>query len=127
LVEWLASPKDRKPLFRKFLHLENGLPSRDTFSRLLRLIDSQALSACFGRCLDAPGANGGGVVAIDGKTLRCSFDWPLGAQLVIGQKAAAAGGNEIPAACALPGFLDPKGALVPAVLRKRAERSDPFA
>jgi hypothetical protein len=102
-VEFADFAEDREQLFREFLHLENGLPSHDTFSRLLRLIDPEALSACFGRFLDALGADGGGVVAIDGKTLRRSFDRAAGAsplqvvtafaaeaQLVIGQKAVAA-------------------------------------
>jgi hypothetical protein len=126
-VEFADFAEDREQLFREFLHLENGLPSHDTFSRLLRLIDPEALSACFGRFLDALGADGGGVVAIDGKTLRRSFDRAAGAsplqvvtafaaeaQLVIGQKAVAAGGNEITAARALLELLDLKGALVTA-------------
>ena len=126
-VEFADFAEDREQLFREFLHLENGLPSHDTFSRLLRLIDPQALSACLGRFLDALGTDGGGVVAIDGKTLRRSFDRAAGAsplqvvtafaaeaQLVIGQKAVAAGGNEITAARALLETLDLKGALVTA-------------
>jgi predicted transposase YbfD/YdcC len=103
------------------------LPSHDTFSRLFRLIDPQALSGCFGRFLEALGADGAGVVAIDGKTLRRSFDRAAGAsalhvvtafaaeaRLVIGQKAVAEGGNEITAARDLLELLDLKGALVTA-------------
>jgi hypothetical protein len=55
------------------------LPSHDTFSRLFRLIDPQALSGCFGRFLEALGADGAGMAAIDGKTLRRSFDRASGA------------------------------------------------
>lgn len=67
------------------------------------------------------------MIAIDGKTLRRSFDRAAGAsalhvvtafateaQLVIGQKAVAEGGNEITAARALLELLDLKGALVTA-------------
>jgi len=67
------------------------------------------------------------VVAIDGKTLRRSFDRASGtsalhvvtafaaeAQLVIGQKAVSEGGNEITARRALLALLDLKGALVTA-------------
>lgn len=48
---------------RGFLRLEHGAPSHDTFSRLFRLLDSEQFTeACQG------------VVAIDGKVLRRSFD-----------------------------------------------------
>lgn len=73
-VEFADFGEDREELFREFLGLENGLPSHDTFSRLFRLIDPEALSAAFGRFLDVLGEDGAGVVAIDGKTLRRSFD-----------------------------------------------------
>jgi predicted transposase YbfD/YdcC len=126
-VEFADFAEDREQLFREFLSLENGLPSHDTFSRLFRLIDPQALSNCFGRFVDVLGADGAGVVAIDGKTLRRSFDRASGtsalhvvtafaadAQLIIGQKAVGEGGNEITAARALLELLDLKGALVTA-------------
>src|SRR3954465_9604213 len=69
----------KEGFLRGFLKLENGLPSHDTFSRLFRLLDPTAFGACFGRFLDALGADGAGVVAIDGKTLRRSFDRAAGA------------------------------------------------
>ena len=126
-VEFADFGEDREELFREFLGLENGLPSHDTFSRLFRLIDPEALSASFGRFLDVLGEDGAGVVAIDGKTLRRSFDRVAGqsalhvvtafaadARLVIGRKAVPAGGNEITAARALLELLDLKGTLVTA-------------
>ena len=61
-------------LFQEFLRLENGVPSHHTFSRIFRLLDPSAFAACFGRFLTDLGAAGAGVVAIDGKTLRRSFD-----------------------------------------------------
>jgi hypothetical protein len=54
--------------------LESGPPSPDTFSRLLRLLDPSSLPSAFGRFPEALGADGAGVIAIDGKTLRRSFD-----------------------------------------------------
>lgn len=126
-VEFADFAEDREELFREFLSLPHGLRSHDTFSRLFRLLDPEALSACFSRFLEALGADGGGVVAIDGKTLRRSFDRASGcsaphvvtafaaqAQLVIGQKAVAAGENKITAARALLELLDLNGALVTA-------------
>jgi predicted transposase YbfD/YdcC len=123
-VEFADFAEDREELFREFLSLENGLPSHDTFSRLFRQIDLEALAGCFGRFLEALGEDGAGVVAIDGKTLRRSFDKARGAsalhvvtafaadaKLVIGQKAVAEGGNEITAVRVL---IDLTGALVTA-------------
>ena len=65
---------DREGLFREFLRLENGIPSHDTFSRVFRLLDPEAFNRCFGRFIEDLGAAGEGVLAIDGKTLRRSFD-----------------------------------------------------
>lgn len=126
-VEFADFGADREPLFREFLSLRNGLPSHDTFSRLLRLIDPAALSACFSRFIEDLGADGTGVIAIDGKTLRRSFDRASGrsalhvvtafaadARLVLGQKAVTGEGNEITAARELLGLIDCRGALVTA-------------
>lgn len=126
-VDFADFAEDREELLREFLPLENGLPSHDTFSRLLRLLDPEALARCFGRFLDGLGSDGPGVVAIDGKTLRRSFDRAAGAsalhvvtafatetRLVLGQKAVGPGENEIVAARALLGCLDLTGSLVTA-------------
>ncbi len=124
-VDFADFARDRKSLFRDFLRLENGLPSHDTFSRLFRLLDPAAFAACFTRFLDSLGAAGRGVLAIDGKTLRRSFDraahasplhvvtaFACDARLVLGQVAVPEGGNEITAARALLGMLDLSGMLV---------------
>jgi len=120
---------DREGLFREFLRLENGVPSHDTFSRIFRLLDPAAFATCFGRFVSDLGAAGAGVIAIDGKTLRRSFDGaaranPLAVvtafasatRLVVGQESfrAAEGGSEILAARALLGCLDLTGHLVTA-------------
>ena len=124
-VDFADFARDREALFRDFLKLENGLPSHDTFSRLFRLLDPTAFGACFGRFLDGLGQDGKGVVAIDGKTLRRSFDRAAGtsalhvvtafacdARLVLGQAAVPPGGNEITAARTLLGLLDLTAMLV---------------
>lgn len=126
-VEFADFAEDREELFREFLALENGLPSHDTFSRLFRLLDPEALAGCFGRFLRDLGQDGAGIIAIDGKTLRRSFDRAAGAsplhvvtafateaRLVLGQKAVGPGENEIMAARALLGCLDLTGSLVTA-------------
>ena len=124
-VDFADFAADREALFRSFLRLDNGLPSHDTFSRLFRLIDPAAFSTCFSRFLEALGGRGSGVLAIDGKTLRRSFDRAAGGsplhvvsafacerRLVIGQAAVGEGANEITAARDLLRLLDLTGMLV---------------
>lgn len=120
---------DREGLFREFLTLKHGIPSHDTFSRIFRLLDPEAFSAAFGRFLDDLGAAGAGVIAIDGKTLRRSFDTAAGrsplavvtafasaTSTVIGQEAYRSGNgdSEIVAARAVLECLDLSGQLVTA-------------
>jgi predicted transposase YbfD/YdcC len=120
---------DREDLFREFLRLRNGVPSHDTFSRIFRLLDPAAFAACFGRFMEDLGAAGEGVVAIDGKTLRRSFDdaahgnplavvtaFASATRTVIGQESfrVADGDSEILAARALLRSLDLDGRLVTA-------------
>ena len=133
-VDFAEFAEDREALLREFLSLENGLPSHDTFSRVFRLLDPEAFGRAFEAFLDDLGAGGAGVLAIDGKTLRRSFDraagrsplhlvtaFGTGARVAIGQKAVAEGGNEILAARAL---LDDAGARRPAGDRRRHARAD---
>jgi predicted transposase YbfD/YdcC len=120
---------DREDLFREFLRLENGVPSHDTFSRIFRLLDPAAFAGCFGRFVDGLGAAGKGVIAIDGKTLRRSFDdaaranplsvvtaFASATRLVVGQQSfrVAEGDSEILAARALLECLELEGCLVTA-------------
>src|ERR671932_975824 len=54
-----------------FLELPNGIPSHDTFRRVLMLIDPDAFEACFARwARSLKGRVEREGVAIDGKTLR---------------------------------------------------------
>ncbi len=68
--DWLAS----------FLDLEHGIPSHDTFRRVFSLrvfslIDADAFGACFAAWAASRTTSlEGEVVAIDGKTVRRSFD-----------------------------------------------------
>lgn len=124
-MDFAEFAEDREQLLREFLSLENGLPSHDTFSRVFRLLDPEAFGRAFEAFLSDLGADGGGVLAIDGKTLRRSFDWAAGrsplhvvtafgaeARLSVGQRAVAPGENEITAARVLLAALALDGALV---------------
>ena len=60
---------------RTFLELANGVPSHDTFRRVFMLIDPDAFEAGFTRWVGSLTAGfEREVVAIDGKTVRRSFD-----------------------------------------------------
>jgi predicted transposase YbfD/YdcC len=112
--------------FRRFLDLPHGIPSQDTFGRVFARLDPAALLGCVHRWLAALGAAvAGEVVAIDGKTLRRSFDraaerdplhvvsaWATEARLVLGQVAVAAKSNEITAIPLLLELLDLRGCIV---------------
>jgi predicted transposase YbfD/YdcC len=124
-VDFADFAEEREPLLREFLGLKGGLPSHDTFSRVFRLLDPAAFGRVFSAFLDDLGADGSGVVAIDGKTLRRSFDraaarsplhvvtaFGAEARVVIGQRATGAKENEAVAARALLERLTLEGALV---------------
>ena len=102
---------------RSFLSLANGIPSHDTFRRVFMLIDPDAFEACFTAwaqsCAEAVDRE---VVAIDGKTLRRSFDhgraqgplhrvsaWASEQGLALGQREVDGKSNEI---TAIPALLE---------------------
>jgi predicted transposase YbfD/YdcC len=68
----------KEGLLRLFLRLEHGVPSHDTFSRVFRLLEPGAFEKTFRRFMAAfAKANGlklTGVVAVDGKALRGSYE-----------------------------------------------------
>ena len=124
-VDFAEFAEDRETLLREFLSLKNGLPSHDTFSRVFRLLDPAAFGRAFEAFLDDLGAAGDGVLAIDGKTLRRSFDraagrsalhvvtaFGTGARVAIAQRAVPEGENETLAARALLETLALDGLLV---------------
>jgi predicted transposase YbfD/YdcC len=124
-VDFADFAHDREALFREFLDLRGGLPSHDTFSRVFRLLKPTAFATCLESFLDELGADGAGVVAIDGKTLRRSYDRAAGksalhvvtafaadARIAIGQVAAGEKESEITAARTLLGLFDLNGVLV---------------
>ena len=60
---------------KKFLELPNGIPSHDTFSRVFAMLDPEELQKCFLSWVKSISKiTLGEVIAIDGKTLRHSYD-----------------------------------------------------
>ena len=110
---------------RGFLRLEYGAPSHDTFSRLFRMLDPEQFGNCFQRFMARFAEACQGVVAIDGKVLRRSFDkasgksalhmvsaWGCEQRLVLGQIATDAKSNEITAVPKLLKMLSLEGCVV---------------
>jgi len=68
--------KSKTSWLSEFLDLEHGIPSCDRFRRVFGLIDAQAFEDCFAAWAQSQAESSleGEVVAIDGKTIRRSFD-----------------------------------------------------
>ena len=109
-----------------FLGLPHGIPSHDTFGRVFAALSPEAFEEVFLAWMNAlQKASGGKLIAIDGKTLRRSFQvagahsavhmvsaWAQLNHLVLGQVATDAKSNEITAIPRLLELLDLKGATV---------------
>ena len=117
----------KEPFLRSFLTLANGLPSHDTFSRLFRNLDPDQFRESFQRFMAQFSEQLQGVVAIDGKVVRRSFDrvsgksalhmvsaWGCRQRLVLAQIATDAKSNEITAVPKLLRMLSLKDAIVTA-------------
>jgi len=114
--EWLST----------FLELPNGIPSHDTFGRIFSQLEPEVLESNFQAWVKViAGKLGLKVVAIDGKSLKGSYDrenslkslvmvsaWSSSHQLVLGQVAVEKKSNEIKAIPVLLEQLDLKGAIV---------------
>lgn len=71
--------RTKEQLLRSVLGLKFGLPSHDTFSRVFRMLDPKAFEKAFQRFMKAFLAQlklqrSKGVIAIDGKALRCAYE-----------------------------------------------------
>jgi len=117
--------KKRKWL-AQFLDLGNGIPSHDRFNAILGAIKPAEFEACLLSWITAlHDITAGQIVAIDGKTLRRSFDaassksaihmvsaWATANQISLGQVVVDEKSNEITAIPALLEMLEIKGCLV---------------
>jgi predicted transposase YbfD/YdcC len=117
----------KQAFLKRFLALPHGVPSHDTFSRVFRLLDPAQFRTCFAAFMRRFAEACEGVAAVDGKTLRRSFDaassasplhlvsaWACEQRLVLGRLAVDSKSNEI---TAVPKLLKPlalKGTIVTA-------------
>lgn len=117
--------RERIDWLRRYLRLENGIPSHDTFGRLFGVIAPDEFEAAFRHWVSTviPTLGTDAVVAIDGKTSRRSAGvdatplhrvsaFAAGAGLVLGQRATAKKSNEKSAIPELLSTLALEGCIV---------------
>jgi predicted transposase YbfD/YdcC len=117
--------RTKETFFRRFLPLENGIPSPDTFERVFAKLDPVAFARAFGRWMAAAcEATGLVSIAIDGKSARAAkrntatgclhvvTAWAAENRLVLGTASVPDGSNEVAAIPELLRTLDLAGALV---------------
>ena len=120
VAEWA---EDNEAWLKRYLRLEHGTPSHDTFGRLFRLLDAKVFEACFREWISVLAGVVAGVVAIDGKTACGSRDghntalhtvsaYATASGLCLGQEHTRGKGHEIPAIKALLDTLALKGCIV---------------
>jgi predicted transposase YbfD/YdcC len=127
--DWVAVEtfgKAKREWFQRFLELPHGIPSHDPFGRVFALLSPEHLQACFLGWIQAVAhVTDGQVVAIDGKTLRRSYDrrsaraaihtvsaWATQNRVVLGPLKTEEKSNEITALPALLKMLDVQGCIV---------------
>ncbi len=117
---------ERKLSFlRRFLPFTDGTPSHDQLGNIYAVLDDEQFQGCFIAWAETLKSQVKGVVAMDGKTLRRSFDkggsqgpihmvsaWSSGQRLVLGQRQVDEKSNEITAIPALLDLLALEGAIV---------------
>jgi predicted transposase YbfD/YdcC len=123
-IEMFANAK--KEWFASFLDLKNGIPSHDTLARVFSRLDPEQLQQSFLNWIKSTAEIiPEDIVAIDGKTLRRSFDkgkgkgaihmvsaWSNMNHLVLGQVKVSEKSNEITAIPELLDVLALKGCIV---------------
>ena len=111
---------------KKFLALPNGIPSHDTFARVFARLNPEQLQESFLSWVRAVSkVSEGEVIAIDGKTVRRSYDqgknkgaiqmvsaWASQNRLVLGPRKVNDKSNEITAIPELLKVLDINGCIV---------------
>jgi predicted transposase YbfD/YdcC len=124
-VEIAEFGKKKLDFLRRFLTFEHGTPSHDQFGNLFAALDADAFQNCFIAWVASLTKLGPEIVAIDGKTLRRSYQeggakapvhmisaWSARQRLVLGQRKVADKSNEITAIPELLDLLTVKGAIV---------------
>ena len=118
--------KAKQSWLETFLELPNGIPSHDTFSRVLALLNPQQLHECFLSWVQVLTESLAiQLIHIDGKTARGSYDreqslkalhtvsaWASEHHLMLAQQRVEDKSNEITAIPELLNLLELKGAII---------------
>jgi len=126
--DWVAIAlfgEQKLKFLRRFLPFESATPSHDQLGNVFAAIDEKQFQQCFIDWVTCLHQSIKGVVAIDGKTLRRSFDkagkkgaihmvsaWCSEQNLVLGQTKVNEKSNEITAIPELLDLLQIKGAII---------------
>jgi predicted transposase YbfD/YdcC len=124
-VEVALYGQQRLAFLRRFLAFKQGVPSHDQLGIVFAKLDAQQFQSCFIAWVERFTTAARGVVAVDGKTLRRSFDqaagqgpihmisaWSTRQRLVLGQRKVEDKSNEITAIPELLQLLELHGAVV---------------
>jgi predicted transposase YbfD/YdcC len=113
--------------FKSFMDLQHGVPSADTFRRVISSLDPAAFEACFMKWMHSVvDLSAGKLLAIDGKSIRRSFDhaWDKSGMAhmvslfvaengqVFSQLQAQGKGGELETITQLLGLVELRGAVV---------------
>ena len=118
--------RSKEGWFQTFLELPGGIPSHDTLGEVFSRLDPEQFQSCFmGWTREVAQLAPGEVVAIDGKTVRRSYDrsrsrqaihlvsaWASANTMTLGQVKTEEKSNEITAIPRLLEFLDLHGCIV---------------
>ncbi|MDZ7922741.1 MAG: ISAs1 family transposase [Marinagarivorans sp.] len=123
--DFVAFAQCKLEFLKKHIPLTNGIPSKNTFQRVISRLNPEAFKACFLKWVADFESSLGDVIAIDGKVIRRSFDkanqqsaihmvsaYAAEARLVLAQEKVAEKSNEITAIPKLIDMLNLKGATV---------------
>ena len=117
--------KKKLDVLRRFLPFADGTPCHDQLGILFSRLDMEQFQQCFVNWVAALHGTLEGVIAVDGKTLRRSFDtasnkaaihvisaWACEQKLVLGQRKVDDKSNEITAIPELLALLSIEGAII---------------
>ncbi len=117
--------RQRLAFLRRFLPFKHGVPSHDQLGIVFAKLDAKQFQSCFIGWVERFTTAVRGVVAVDGKTMRRSFDraagqgpihmisaWSARQRLVLGQRKVDRKSNEITAIPKLLELLELRGAVL---------------
>lgn len=123
--DYVLFGKEKLDFLREHFPFENGIPSKNTFSRVFYILEPEAFKHCFIEWVKSLQSQLNNVIAIDGKTLCNSMNlednipaihmvsaFATQARLILAQQKVDDKSNEITAIPKLLDLLDLKGQIV---------------